>query len=218
MEKFREYNGLSGLRAVNLLIKGSKQLLPDNGRIGNFIKVSSELLCDLLSDELWVFVKYNIICGEKKRNTDVELKVNKECSMEYLTLVLEKLALNIWSYKNSKNPKYYYILKSIEAKVVKLAHNNVSADAPGEIITSSIYEEKIGSCLSAESVLIVTVNVSTLEDELMKNSQYALKKFAEAKNKSIKIPKSGLKNDEKKSIIITSYSPNKALLKSRSKI
>jgi len=119
MEKFREYNGLSGLRAAELTIKGTKKLLPENGRIADYIKNCDELVCDLLSDESWLFVKYELSCGGIHKQAAVELKVAKDCSIGYLCLVIEKLALNLWSYLNSSLPKYYYVLQEM---LIKVAH------------------------------------------------------------------------------------------------
>lgn len=120
MEKFREYNGLSGLHAVNISNKVTQKKIPEQGRIGDFIKDCDELTCSLLADEIWLFVKYDFSCSEQHKFALVELRVAKECVVKVLRLVLEKLALNLWSFLNSEKPKFYYALKEMTTKMVHL--------------------------------------------------------------------------------------------------
>ncbi len=121
MEKFHEYNGLTGLRASELMIKGTKKVLPENGRIGDHIKNSDDIITfDILSEEIWLFVGYDLNCdaeGSQKRAA-VELKVAKDCTLGYLRMVIEKLAMNLWSFSSSQQPRFYYVLKQL---IIKLA-------------------------------------------------------------------------------------------------
>ena len=118
MEKFREYNALSGLRAVELATQGGKKAIPEQGRIGDHLKDCDELICDLVSDDLWLYVKYEMECGDTQKSSAMELQVNKSCTIAYLRWTLEKLALNLWSFLQSSNPIYYYVLKAITLKIV----------------------------------------------------------------------------------------------------
>lgn len=120
MEKFREYNGLSGLHAINIYNKVSKKKLPEQGRIGDHIKDCDELTCSLLADEIWLFVKYDFSCNEKHKFALVELCVAKDCFVKELRRVIEKLALNLWSYLNSEKQKFYYVLKEMNTKIIHL--------------------------------------------------------------------------------------------------
>jgi len=180
MEKFREFDGLSRLRAADLTIKGQKNPIPENARIGDYVKNCDELICDLLSDDLWLFVKYNLISTKKKKQAAVELKVLKDCTVGYLCLVVEKLALNLWSYLNSNNPKYYYVLKEIIIKAAQMPKNGInelSFDTPGEIIHDLMKDKKVSACFDSESMLLVKVDISTLEESLMDDPIYALSKY-----------------------------------------
>ena len=180
MEKFRDYNGLAGLRASELTIKGAKKPLPENGRIGDHVKNCEELVCELHSDEIWLFAKYDLCCYNRAKHAAAEFKVNKDCSIGYLRLVLEKLTLNLWSYLHSSRPKYYYVLKDITTKLTKASKanmNDVSFDSPGEVIDYFPKEEKVGAHFDAESVLLIKAEICTLEEELLRNPSYALGKF-----------------------------------------
>jgi len=183
MEKFREYNGLSGLSAKKLMVKETKKSIPENGRIGDFIKSFDTLTCDLHSDDIWLFVQYIISSNdalEDKKYAEVELKVAKNCSISYLLLVLEKLAMNFWSYINSSNPKYFYLLKNITSRVVRIPEAGTGTnleDVPGEIIDDSLSNERVETHFSFETALVVQVEVSTLDSEIMANPKEALKKL-----------------------------------------
>lgn len=183
MEKFREYNGLSGLRATKLMVKETKKLIPEHGRIGDFIKSFDTLTCDLHSDDIWLFVQYIISTNEileDKKYAGVELKVAKDCPISCLLLVLEKLAMNFWSYSNSSNPKYFYLLKNITSKVVRIPEAGADInleDVQGEIIDDSLSNKKVETHFSFETALVVQVEVSTLDSEIMSNPKEALKKL-----------------------------------------
>ena len=209
MEKFREYNGLSGLRASNLMVKNTKKIIPNNGRLGDFFKTCDEVICDLLSDDIWLFVEYILSSSEDNRRAGLELKVAKECSMKYLLLVLEKLAMNFWSYINSSNPKYYYLLKNITCKAVRIPEaksGNIPEDSPGEIIDDSLSDEKVGNHFSFESALLVKVDISTLEAELIANPKYSLQKFNEYKSGALESPTNIEPADLKESVLFHDYS------------
>eukprot|EP01022_Parablepharisma_sp_SALTPOND_P020996 TRINITY_DN396_c0_g1_i1.p3 TRINITY_DN396_c0_g1~~TRINITY_DN396_c0_g1_i1.p3 ORF type:complete len:328 (-),score=38.61 TRINITY_DN396_c0_g1_i1:4406-5389(-) len=219
MEKFREYNGLSGLRAAGLMIKGSKKVLPEYGRIGDYIKNCDELVCDLLADEVWLFVKYDLCSIYQKKNAAAELKVAKDCSVGYLQLVVEKLALNLWSYLNSNHPKYYYVLNEIMTKVAKVPKTNlheISFDnTPGEIISEVLNDKKIGTCFDSESVLIVKVVISTLEEELMADPVFALSKFEGKREENLSFSQEELDIEPRESTVFPSYLNIKQLFSPR---
>eukprot|EP00826_Nyctotherus_ovalis_P065318 TRINITY_DN9599_c0_g1_i15.p1 TRINITY_DN9599_c0_g1~~TRINITY_DN9599_c0_g1_i15.p1 ORF type:complete len:237 (-),score=77.36 TRINITY_DN9599_c0_g1_i15:643-1353(-) len=195
MEKFREYNGLSGLRASKLMIKETKKYIPENGRIGDLVKSFTEISCDLLSDDIWLFVQYVISSNEStenKKHAGVEMKVAKDCSISNLLQVLEKLAMNFWTYINSSNPRHYYLLKSMTSKVVKMPEAEsemILEDAPGEIIDDSLNDDKVETHLSFETALVVHVEVSTLDAELASNSREALKRLSELNLQNSESPK-----------------------------
>ncbi len=118
MEKFHEYHALSGLRAVNLTHKGRKESIPENSKIGDHIKDCDELTCDIVSEDMWLSVRFEMECAEKHKSSAMALQVLKNGSVAYLRWVTEKLALNLWSYLNSHEATFYYLLKSITLKIV----------------------------------------------------------------------------------------------------
>ena len=118
MERFHEYSGLSNLCARNIIVKRTKKPLPENGKLGDFVNNSDELVCDIVSDNMWICLKYDVCCGDLHKYWTYELNVPKESKIGDLILVIEKLALHLWSYAHLSDPKFYYVLKQMIPKLV----------------------------------------------------------------------------------------------------
>ena len=94
MEKFREFNGLTGLRATKLSENEEDKILPENGKIKDCLTNSSMLICDIESDDIWVFVKYNLNSSDGNKKNTAELKGDKDSNVKYFRNTLEKFAKN----------------------------------------------------------------------------------------------------------------------------
>jgi len=182
MEKFREYNGLTGLQATELIVERTGGRVPNRGQIGYYIENGDEVVCDLVSDDIWIFVKYNFQYKYEQRNVTVELKVEKTCTIANLLLSLEKFSMNVWSYMYSRNPKYYYVLKRFKAKLVRVSKEemtNISLDSPGDLITDLMKLKQIAEVFTCNSAFFIKVKILTVEEELALNPAYALKVFTD---------------------------------------
>jgi hypothetical protein len=157
----------------------------NRGQIGYFIENGDEVVCDLLSDDIWIFVKYNFQCKHKQRDVTVELKVEKTCTIANLLLSLQKLAMNVWSYINSRNPKYYYVLKKFKAKLVKVSKEekgDISLDTSGVMVNDLIKLKHVAEVFTSNSAFVIKVEVLTVEEELALNPTHALKAFDNKKH------------------------------------
>ena len=77
MDKFPEYNTLSGLRAENLVNKNTKRKIQMEGCVEDYIQNGDEIECDIVFDERWLFVKYYFQGPGAMKEIDIEVKIGK---------------------------------------------------------------------------------------------------------------------------------------------
>lgn len=180
MEKFPQYNKLAGLRAENLEKRATSEALPSNGLVGDFITSGEEILCDLLSEDLWLFVKFYLRGSFEQKVIDIEVKVGKNQAVNYVLMVVERMAMNFWSSVCSKELNYYYVLSNLTTKIVSTTEiQNITADSPGEVIDDAFRLQRVKEHFTSSTVLVAEAEILTLEEQIARNPHYALSRFEE---------------------------------------
>ena len=192
MDKFPEYNTLSGLRAENLVNKNTKRKIQMEGCVEDYIQNGDEIECDIVFDERWLFVKYYFQGPGAMKEIDIEVKIGKGIFIRHLLFIVEKMAMNLWSSIYIKNQSHYYVLKDITASIVISDTNqikDISVESVGQIIDETLKSQKVDAHFPPNSVLLVVVDIITLEDQLMRNPRYFFEKFGQS-NDIDPVPKS----------------------------
>eukprot|EP00826_Nyctotherus_ovalis_P039610 TRINITY_DN3820_c0_g1_i2.p1 TRINITY_DN3820_c0_g1~~TRINITY_DN3820_c0_g1_i2.p1 ORF type:complete len:305 (-),score=97.12 TRINITY_DN3820_c0_g1_i2:1459-2298(-) len=180
MEKFPQYNKLAGLRAENLEKRATSETLPSTGLVGDFIRSGEEILCDLLSEDLWLFVKFYLRGSFEQKVVDIEAKVGKNQAVNYVLMVVERMAMSFWSSVCLKELNYYYVLSNIATKIVSTREiQKITADSPGQVIDDSLRLHRVKDYFTSSTVLVAEAEILTLEEQIAKNPNYALSKYEE---------------------------------------
>ena len=134
MERFHIFNGLIGifsytnhllgLKATNVKRKFNNKMItiPKTGYIGDNVKDSDVLFCDLTSVDSWIKIRLKLHSSIKSLFVSLEMKVDRNLTLLYLRNVIQKLSISVWNNacQQEDNPRYLFVLHHITLSTVEL--------------------------------------------------------------------------------------------------
>ena len=128
MEKFKSFEGLLGLKAVNL-----RRKLKNGGEIGGYGQAAGAsewncqhlqdgdiINCDLESVDIWINLRFKLQSSIKTFYVSLDAKVDKSISILELRKRIEKLGIALWNSSSDENEGYLYVLNSASMTKLKL--------------------------------------------------------------------------------------------------
>jgi hypothetical protein len=131
MEKYSLFSGLSNLQATSLSL--NRQLLPEQGLIGDFLTSGDHLTCEISSLDLWLDIK--IDAAELGLVIYLEVKVYLKKSVHYLKKTVLDISNQIFK---SRQLETEYEESEAEIRKVNLAVNeNILTTESCSVLESS---------------------------------------------------------------------------------
>ena len=96
--------------------------IPKTGYIGDNVKDSDVLFCDLTSVDSWIKIRLKLHSSIKSLFVSLEMKVDRNLTLLYLRNVIQKLSISVWNNacQQEDNPRYLFVLHHITLSTVEL--------------------------------------------------------------------------------------------------
>jgi hypothetical protein len=125
--QYPEYQGLEGLRAINLTKMNDEKSLPQEGKVEDLLRNGDIIYLDLVSNEIWIKVVMNmtsVINKHFKLIISMDVKIKNETSFKQLRYKLLKSGIMCYLDKRSKSEHHFHNVVS-DFKIWTSVHGNV---------------------------------------------------------------------------------------------
>ena len=125
--QYPEYQGLEGLRAINLTKMNDEKSLPQEGKVEDLLRNGDIIYLDLVSNEIWIKVVMNmtsVINKHFKLIISLDVKIKNETTFKQLRYKLLKCGIMCYLDKRSKSEHHFHNVVS-DFKIWTSVHGNV---------------------------------------------------------------------------------------------
>ena len=125
--QYPEYQGLEGLRALNLTKMNDQKSLAPEGKVEDLLRNGDIIYLDLVSNEIWIKVVMNmtsVINKHFKLIVSMDVKIKNETTFRQLRYKLLKTAIICYLDKRNKSEHHFHNVVS-DFKIWTSVHGNV---------------------------------------------------------------------------------------------
>ena len=125
--QYPEYQGLEGLRALNLTKMNDQKSLAPEGKVEDLLRNGDIIYLDLVSNEIWIKVVMNmtsVINKHFKLIISLDVKIKNETTFKQLRYKLLKCGIMCYLDKRSKSEHHFHNVVS-DFKIWTSVHGNV---------------------------------------------------------------------------------------------
>ena len=126
--QYPEYQGLEGLRALNLTKMNDQKSLAPEGKVEDLLRNGDIIYLDLVSNEIWIKVVMNmtsVINKHFKLIISLDVKIKNETTFKQLRYKLLKCGIMCYLDKRSKSEHHFHNVIS-DFKIWTSVHGNVN--------------------------------------------------------------------------------------------
>ncbi|OMJ84190.1 hypothetical protein SteCoe_14742 [Stentor coeruleus] len=178
MEKYSIFSGLTSLQAEKLM-DSNNIILPETGFIGDFVKSGDYLICQLISQDLWLDVK--VQAENAAYILFFDIKVNKNSKIHFLKQVLLEFSNQLFA---AKKVSHSFSIENSELKKLDVNKKNNILETDIKIVQNQsndyftkdyplVGEELIGEnfCYSERYALL---KLSGTSDDILRQSEFGV--------------------------------------------